>query len=513
MDHHISFLLFLSVLVFSFFPQIELSVTANFPGHKIFVPFNRSSFPVDFIFGTASSAYQYEGAANKNGRGPSIWDTYTHKQSERITDRSNGDVAVDFYHRYKEDIKLMKFEGLNGFRFSISWSRILPYGKQSKGVNQEGITFYKNLINELLANGIQPLVTLFHWDTPQALEDEYLGFLSPHIVSDFRDYADLCFKEFGDKIKLWTTINEPWTYASIGYDSGKFAPGRCSAWMNNSCVAGDSATEPYIVGHHMLLAHAEAAKVYRTKYKALQKGEIGIVLVSHWFEQYSKTKEDAKAAKRAIDFMFGWFIDPLTYGDYPKNMRRLVQDRLPKFTTEQAEMVKGSYDFLGLNYYTSNYASNIVSPYKVNISYSRDSQVNETTERNGKLIGEPTGSSVFFAVPEGLHKFLVYTKKKYKNPTIYVTENGMSDANVTEVQQGVNDFQRVDFYRRHLLALNASLKDGVIVKGYFAWSLLDNFEWNSGYTQRFGINFIDYTDNLKRYPKLSALWLKKFLLK
>ncbi|XP_070050463.1 beta-glucosidase 13-like [Nicotiana tomentosiformis] len=193
-------------------------------------------------------------------------------------------------------------------------------------------------------------------------------------------------------------------------------------------------------------------------------------------------------------------------------MRRLVQDRLPKFTTEQAEMVKGSYDFLGLNYYTSNYASN-VSPYKVNISYSRDSQVNETTERNGKLIGEPTGSSVFFAVPEGLHKFLVYTKKKYKNPTIYVTENGMSDANVTGVQQGVNDFQRVDFYRRHLLALNAALKDGVIVKGYFAWSLLDNFEWNSGYTQRFGINFIDYTDNLKRYPKLSALWLKKFLLK
>nr|XP_033509132.1 furcatin hydrolase-like [Nicotiana tomentosiformis] len=275
--------------------------------------------------------------------------------------------------------------------------------------------------------------------------------------SDFRDYADLCFKEFGDKIKLWTTINEPWTYASIGYDSGQFAPGRCSAWMNNSCVAGDSATEPYIVGHHMLLAHAEAAKVYRTKYRALQKGEIGIVLVSRWFEQYSKTKEDAKAAKRAIDFMFGWFIDPLTSGDYPENMRRLVQDRLPKFTTEQAEMVKGSYDFLGLNYYTSNYASN-VSPYKVNISYSRDSQVNETTERNGKLIGEPTGSSVFFAVPEGLHKFLVYTKKKYKNPTIYVTENGMSDANVTGVQQGVNDFQRVDFYRRHLLALNAALK-------------------------------------------------------
>ncbi|MCD7453562.1 Beta-glucosidase 12 [Datura stramonium] len=174
---------FLISFLLSFFVQTELCVTVDVPSHNISsVPFNRSNFPVDFIFGTASSAFQYEGAACENGKGPSIWDTFTHKHPERITDRSNGDVAIDFYHRYKEDIKLMKFEGMNGFRFSISWSRILPYGKLSKGVNQEGITFYKNLINELLENGIQPLVTLFHWDTPQALEDEYLGFLSPHIV-------------------------------------------------------------------------------------------------------------------------------------------------------------------------------------------------------------------------------------------------------------------------------------------------------------------------------------------
>ncbi|XP_059314212.1 beta-glucosidase 12-like [Lycium ferocissimum] len=262
---------------------------------------------------------------------------------------------------------------------TITYKILTEHRKLSKGVNQEGITFYKNLINKLLANGTQSLVTLFNWDTPQALEDEYLGFLSPRIVSDFRIYANHCFKEFSHKV-LWTTINEPSTYASNGYDTGMYAPGRCSAWMNNSCFGGNSATEPYIVVHHMLLAHAEAAISYRRKYKSSQKGEIGIVLVSNWFEAYSKTKQDAEAAKRAIDFMSGWYIDPLTYGDYPKNMCRLVGDRSPKSPTEQAEMVKGSYDFLGLDYYTSSYASNMDSPYKVKISYSRHSRVNETTK-------------------------------------------------------------------------------------------------------------------------------------
>ncbi|PHU30131.1 Beta-glucosidase 12 [Capsicum chinense] len=482
-------------------PAIGQITSSSLPNYNIsVVPFNKSSFPSDFIFGTASAAYQYEGAANEDGKGPSIWDTFTHNHPERIADHSNGDVAIDFYHRYKDDIKLMKFEGLNGFRFSISWSRVLPYGKLCKGVNKEGIAFYNNLINELLAKGIQPMITLFHWDLPQVLEDEYLGFLNPQIIYDFRDYAELCFKEFGDRVKLWTTINEPSGYAFTGYDIGIFPPMRCSPWRNIGCLAGNSSTEPYIVAHNLLLAHAQTVRLYREKYKALQKGEIGMVLVASWLEPYSKAKEDIDAAQRAIDFSLGWFMHPLTYGDYPEIMCKLVGNRLPKFTIEQAEMVKGSSDFVGLNYYTTMYAANIVTPSKENISYVSDIQVNQT------------GLAAFYVVPRGLSEVLVYTKEKYNNPKFYITENGMSDANVTMVEKGVNDSQRVDFLRCHLLALNAALKKGVDVKGYFAWSFLDDFEWTSGYTQRFGLNYVDYEDNLKRYPKHSALWLKKFLL-
>ncbi|CAN4110461.1 unnamed protein product [Withania somnifera] len=365
-------------------------ISSSVPSYNVSVPFNRSSFPSDFIFGTASAAYQYEGAANEDGKGPSIWDTFTHNHPERIADHSNGDIGIDFYHRYKDDIKLMKFEGLNGFRFSISWSRVLPYGKLCRGVNKEGIDFYNNLINELLAKGIQPMVTLFHWDLPQVLEDEYLGFLNSQIIYDFRDYAELCFKEFGDRVKLWTTINEPGGYALTGYDLGIFPPMRCSSWRTTGCLAGNSSTEPYIVAHHFLLAHAQTAKLYREKYQASQKGEIGIVLVASWFEPYSKTKKDVDATQRAIDFTLGWFIHPLTYGDYPEVMSKIVGNRLPKFTTEQAEMVKGSSDFMGLNYYTTMYVANInATRNKENISYVSDIQVNQTVERNGKLIGEP----------------------------------------------------------------------------------------------------------------------------
>ncbi|CAN0902046.1 Beta-glucosidase 24 [Linum grandiflorum] len=380
--------------VFLFLLAVCLSVdggTPSFPANisasSTAAPFNRSVFPSGFLFGTASSAYQYEGAAAEGGRGPSIWDTFTKIQG-KISDGTSGDVAIDEYHRYKEDVQLMKDMGLDAFRFSISWSRILPNGKVSGGVNKAGVTYYNNLINELLSNGIKPFVTLFHWDLPQHLEDEYEGFLSPKIVSDFGAYADVCFKLFGDRVKNWITLNEPLTFTQFGYATGDLAPGRCSKSINNNCTKGDSSTEPYLVTHNQLLAHAAAVKVYREKYQAKQKGIIGITLVSSWFVPYSKSKHDLKARQRALDFMYGWFMDPLTKGEYPKSMKSLVGNRLPKFSKEESELVKGSFDFLGLNYYTSSYAANTVNSVN-STSYStftqKDSKIFCCTQRRSTI--------------------------------------------------------------------------------------------------------------------------------
>ncbi|KAL0411223.1 UNVERIFIED_CONTAM: Furcatin hydrolase, partial [Sesamum latifolium] len=406
----------------------------------------------------------------------------------RIADHSTGDVAVDFYHRYKDDVKLMKNIGLNAFRMSISWSRILPRGNLSGGVNKEGIAFYNNVINELLANGITPFVTIFHWDLPQGLEDEYLGFLSPRIIDDYKDFAELCFKEFGDRVKHWATLNEPYIFASGGYDgglTGNAAPGRCS--NRAICAEGDSATEPYIVGHNLLLAHATAVKLYRENISRL----------------------DVRAAQRALDFMYGWFIHPIVYGDYPRTMRSIVGDRLPKFTKEQAELVKGSFDYVGLNYYTGNFARHVVSS-GGNVSSATDIKASLSTEANGVSIGTPTAVSYFDDYPKGLHDLLVYTKERYNNPTIYITETGMTDGN-NITKYAIDDDGRISFYNGHIRAVHRAIEQGVDVKGFFAWSLLDNFEWGSGYTQRFGIIYIDYENDLKRIPKESADWFKNSL--
>nr|AAF34650.1 prunasin hydrolase isoform PHA precursor [Prunus serotina] len=475
---------------------------------------NRSSFESlvpGFIFGTASAAYQVEGAANEGGRGPSIWDAYTHNHPERIKDRSNGDIAIDQYHRYKEDVGIMKNMGLDSYRLSISWSRLLPNGKLSGGVNKEGIEYYNNLTNELLRNGITPFVTLFHWDVPQALVDEYGGFLSPRIVDHYKDYTELCFKEFGDRIKHWITLNEPYAVSHHGYAIGIHAPGRCSDW--EACLGGDSAIEPYLVTHNQLLAHASTVKVYKDKYQASQNGVIGITVVSHWIEPASKSKEDIDAASRYLDFMFGWFMSPLTIGDYPHSMRHLVGERLPVFTEEQSKLLNGSFDFIGLNYYSARYASDFSNDYIAPPSYLTDHRANVTTELNGVPIGPRGASDWLYVYPEGIYKLLLHTKETYNNPLIYITENGIDEFNNPKLslEEALNDTMRIDYYYHHLCYLQAAIKDGVRVKGYFAWSVLDNFEWNSGYTVRFGINYVDYDNGLKRRSKFSAHWLKNFL--
>ncbi|XP_074268622.1 beta-glucosidase 12-like [Silene latifolia] len=471
---------------------------------------NRSSFP-DFIFGSASSAYQFEGGASEDGKGANIWDTYTHKFPGNIADGNNGDVADDSYHRYKDDVKILKEMGLDAYRFSISWSRILPYGKVSKGVNNKGIMYYHNLIDELLANGIQPFITLFHWDLPQPLQDEYGGFLSPLIVDDFKDYADLCFREYGDKVKHWMTLNEPWSYSTGNLRVAVFSSSQCSMSKPDACKV-DYGTQPYLTGHYQLLSHAAAVQVYRHNYQESQKGVIGIVLNSNWFIPYSQAKHNRNSALRALDFMFGWYMDPVTHGDYPHTMRSLVGSRLPKFTRNQSALLKGSYDFLGVNYYTSTYAAYAPNNKNVPPSYKTDSLVNLTFVREGIPIGPRAASDWLYVYPRGIHDLLLYIKAKYNNPSIYITENGIDEFNVPglPVEEALVDSTRIDYYHSHLSFIQHAIKDGVNMKGYFAWSLLDNFEWNSGYTVRFGIYYVDYRDG-QRYPKSSAKWFKNFL--
>lgn len=473
------------------------------------VSLNRSSFPHDFLFGTASSAYQYEGAAHEGGKGPSIWDTFTHNHPDRIVGRSNGDVAIDSYHRYKEDVAMMKDIGFNAYRFSISWSRLLPRGNLKGGINQEGVIYYNNLINELISSGQTPFITLFHSDLPQALEDEYGGFLSPKIEQDFADYAEVCFREFGDRVKHWITLNEPLLYSTQGYGSGSSPPMRCSKSVAN-CNAGDSSTEPYVVTHHLILSHAAAVKVYRQKFQNTQKGQIGVTLNSAWLVPLSQSKEDREATSRGLAFMYDWFMEPLHSGTYPAVIVNKVKERLPKFSRSQFLMVKGSYDFVGLNYYTSTYAANIPCPRgKPNVF--TDNCVRFTTLRNGVLIGPKAASDWLYIYPPGIQGLLEYTKEKFSNPIIYITENGVDE--VDDGKRSLDDKPRIDYISHHLLYLQRAIMNGVRVKGYFAWSLLDNFEWNAGYTLRFGLVYVDYKNGLRRYRKRSALWFKLFLRK
>ncbi|XP_057457434.1 beta-glucosidase 40-like [Lotus japonicus] len=493
---------------------IALALTALFeiqicPSHS---QIHRADFPNGFIFGTATSAFQHEGAVKEDGRGPSVWDTFSHTFG-KVVDLSNADVAADQYHRYEEDIQLMKDLGMDAYRFSISWTRIFPYGTGK--INEAGVDHYNKLINTLLAKGIEPYVTMYHWDLPQALEDKYKGWLSTEIIKDFANYAETCFQKFGDRVKQWITFNEPHTFATQGYDVGLLAPGRCSIPLRPICRAGNSATEPYIVAHNVLRSHAAVADIYRKKYKNTQGGSLGIAFDVIWFEPATKKQEDIEAAQRAQDFQLGWFLDPLTFGDYPSSMRSRVGNRLPKFSPSESASLKGSLDFVGINHYTTYYArhnsTNLIATL-LNDSSADSGAV--TLPFNGiKIIGERANSIWLYIYPQGMRSLMNYIKQKYGNPPVFITENGMDDPNFPfiSIKDALKDEKRIRYYSGYLSSLLASIKDGCNVKGYFAWSLLDNWEWAAGYTCRFGLYFVDYKDNQKRYPKQSVEWFKNFL--
>ncbi|VAH80966.1 unnamed protein product [Triticum turgidum subsp. durum] len=334
--------------------------------------FTRSDFPRGFVFGSGTSAYQYEGAVSEGGRSPSYWDTFTH--AGKMSDKSTGDVAADGYHKYMEDVKLMSETGLEAYRFSISWSRLIPNGRGA--VNPKGLQYYNNLIDELVNHGIQVHITLHHIDLPQILEDEYGGWLSPRIVEDFTAYADVCFKEFGDRVASWTTMNEPNIGALASYDVAIFPPGRCSDPFGvTKCTSGDSSVEPYIAAHNTLLAHATVVSLYRKKYQAMQNGVVGISIYSFWSYPLTNSTVDLEATRRCIDFYFGWILNPLVFGDYPQAMKKNVGSRLPPFTEVQSELIKGSLDFIGINHYYSLYVNDRpletgVRDYKADMSVS-----------------------------------------------------------------------------------------------------------------------------------------------
>ncbi|KAF9623425.1 hypothetical protein IFM89_003009 [Coptis chinensis] len=467
---------------------------------------SRESFPENFVFGTATSAYQVEGMARKDGRGPSIWDVFI-KIPGTIANNSNADVSVDQYHRYKQDVDIMQKLNFDAYRFSISWSRIFPNGAGK--VNWKGVAYYNRLIDYLLQRGITPYGNLYHYDLPESLEKEYKGLLSRKVVKDFADYADFCFKIFGDRVKNWMTFNEPRVVAALGYDNGIFAPGRCSKPFGN-CTEGNSATEPYIVAHNLILSHAAAVQRYRDKYQAKQKGRIGILLDFVWFEPLTESMDDKLAAQRARDFELGWFLHPIVYGEYPTTMQEIVGNRLPKFTKAEVKMVRGSIDFLGVNQYTSYYMYDPHQKHSNVTGYQMDWNVGFSFARNGRPIGQRAYSNWLYMVPRGMYKAVTYIKEHYGNPTMILSENGMDDPGNVTLPKGLNDTTRINFYKSYLIQLKKAIDDGANVIGYFAWSLLDNFEWKSGYTSRFGIVYVDYKD-LKRYPKMSAYWFKTML--
>lgn len=387
--------------------------------------------------------------------------------------------------------------GIKAYRFSIAWPRILPNGTGE--VNPAGLDFYNHLINTLLRYEIEPWVTLFHWDLPQALEDRYRGWLQIETAYAFREYADVCFRAFGDRVSRWITLNEAWTVAINGYATGIHAPGH------------QSLTEPYIVGHHLLLAHGLAVKAFReyqnqnnnaTNTTQPPGAMIGIANCGDF--RYPLTVADNATAQRVMEFQMGWFSDPLFFGEYPDVMRQRLRERLPTFSAEQRELLMSHpIDFVGLNYYSALQASTPATPPAMPGYWTSDINAHLHPHPDWRL--NDMGWAV---VPDGLRNMLEWVSQRYDGPLIVVTENG--DAEHRDLVKPLQDVKRQDFLQGHIRAIGQAIEMGVQVGGYFAWSLMDNFEWQFGYTKKFGIVNVDFADkSLRRTPKDSAYWYNR----
>ncbi|XP_054475442.1 lactase-like b [Anoplopoma fimbria] len=467
--------------------------------------FYYGTFPAGFSWGAGSSAYQTEGAWDKDGKGLSIWDVFSHKKG-KIQQNDTGDSSCEGYHKVKDDVSLMKELKLNHYRFSISWPRLIPTGIKSDHINEKGVQYYNELIDHLLENKITPIVTLYHWDLPQVLQEKYGGWQNISMVNHFNEFANLCFERFGNRIKYWMTFNNPWSVAVEGYETGEHAPGLR--------LRGTGA---YKAAHHIIKAHAKVWHTYDTQWRGKQKGMVGISLSGDWGEPVDiSNQKDIEAAERYVQFYLGWFATPIFHGDYPQVMkdfigRKSVQQgfgtsRLPTFSPQEKSYIKGTCDFLGVGHFTTRYITQKNNPVvRSSSSYFTDRDLAELVDPRWP---DP-GSEWLYSVPWGFRRLLNFVKSQYGNPMIYVTENGVSEKMLcTELC----DDWRIQYYKDYINEMLKAIRDGVNVKGYTAWSLLDKFEWDEGYSERFGLYYVDFRNkNKPRYAKASVQFYKRII--
>ncbi len=450
-------------------------------------------FPQGFFWGTATSSYQIEGAWNEDGKGESIWDRFSHTPGH-IERGEMGNVACDHYHRWQEDIAIHKELGVNGYRFSISWPRILPQGRGA--VNPKGLDFYSRLVDGLLEAGIQPFVTLYHWDLPQALQDEG-GWPARATAEAFVEYADVVSRRLGDRVKHWMTLNEPWCSSLLGYQIGEHAPGHHD-WKSALAAA-----------HHLLLGHGLALPAIR---RNSPQSEVGIVLNLIPTEPASPSPEDYDAFRYFDGFFNRWFLDPVFGRGYPadKVLEYAAQGFLPPtipltdgdwgfVKSGDLQAIAQPIDFLGVNYYSRSVQRSPVIP------------EHQNQPRTVHVAPESEWTEMRWEVfPEGLYRLLNRVNYEYQPRKIYITENGASYSDGPDAAGQIHDERRIAYLRSHLEAAHRAIQNGVPLAGYFTWSIMDNFEWAHGFAQRFGLYWVDFATQ-KRLPKDSALWYRQVI--
>ena len=436
----------------------------------------RATFPAGFVWGAATSAYQVEGAWKEDGKGESIWDRFTHTAGN-VIDGSTGDVACDQYHRYAEDVAILRGLGLGAYRFSIAWSRVVPEG--SGAVNRSGLDYYDRLIDELLRNGITPFPTLFHWDLPQWIQDVG-GWSDRAVIGRFAEYSDAVVRALGDRISTWTVFNEPEVFVTHGHESGVHAPGFRDPDLTLR------------ISHVVNLAHAEGVRAVRA---AAPQASIGSAFNMDVAYPASDDPRDLEAAERHHAWVNAWYLDPLVHGRYP--VAFLDQDAaLARMDIRPGDMesMATSFDFISLN------------------MYSRAIVADDPTDtRFGMRRVQGPGRRTSFGWeiwPAAMYRLLRRVDRDYGHPVLYITENGCASPTGPDADGRVHDVDRVDYLAGHIGQLARAIDDGCDVRGYFAWSLLDNFEWAAGYSQRFGIVWVDFDDGGRRIVKDSGWWLR-----